>query len=45
MKGTLIAGTSIALLTGAHLEGRALNQGPAAEAITLDTCTIVVPSP
>lgn len=45
MKGTLLAGTSIALLTGAHLEGRALNHGPAAAAITLDACTIVVPSP
>jgi len=44
MKGTLIAGTSISLLTGAHLEGRALNQGTAAEAVTLDACTIVVPS-
>ena len=45
MKGTLIAGTSISLLTGANLEGRALNQGAAAEAITLDSCTIAVPSP
>ena len=45
MKGTLIAGTSLSLLTGASLEGRALNQGAAAEAITLDSCTIVVPSP
>jgi hypothetical protein len=45
MKGTLIAGTSISLLTGANLEGRALNQGAAAEAITLDACTITVPSP
>jgi hypothetical protein len=45
MKGTIIAGTSISLLTGAHLEGRALNHGPAAEAVTLDACTIVVPSP
>lgn len=45
MKGTLIAGTAISLLTGANLEGRALNQGAAAEAITLDACTITVPSP
>lgn len=45
MKGTLIAGTAISLLTGANLEGRALNQGAAAEAITLDSCTITVPSP
>lgn len=45
MKGTLIAGTAISLLTGANLEGRALNQGAAAEAITLDSCTIVVPAP
>ena len=45
MKGTIIAGTSISLLTGSNLEGRALNQGAAAEAITLDSCTITVPSP
>ena len=45
MKGTLIAGTAISLLTGAELEGRALNQGPAAAAITLDTSTIVLPDP
>lgn len=45
MKGTLIAGTSISLLTGASLEGRALNQGAAAEAITLDSSIITVPSP
>ena len=45
MKGTLLAGTSISLQTGANLEGRALNQGPAAEAITLDSCTITVPLP
>ncbi len=45
MKGTLIAGTAISLLTGANLEGRALNQGAAAAAITLDSCTITVPSP
>ena len=45
MKGTLIAGTSISLLTGASLEGRALNQGASAEAITLDQAAITVPSP
>jgi hypothetical protein len=45
MKGTLIAGTSVSILTSANLEGRAINHGPAAEAITLDACTIVVPSP
>lgn len=45
MKGTMIAGTSISLLSGANLEGRALNQGAAAEAITLDSCTITVPAP
>ena len=45
MKGTLIAGTSISLLTGANLEGRALNQGAAAEAITLDQATITLPLP
>lgn len=45
MKGTLIAGSSLSLLTGADLEGRALNQGAAAEAITLDSSTITVPAP
>lgn len=45
MKGTLIAGTAITLQTGANLEGRALNQGASAAAITLDSCTITVPSP
>ena len=45
MKGNLIAGTAISLLTGANLEGRALNQGAAAAAITLDSNTITVPSP
>lgn len=44
MKGTIIAGTSISLLTGSNLEGRALNQGASAEAITLDSCTITVPT-
>jgi hypothetical protein len=45
MKGTMIAGTSISLLTGANLEGRALNQGAAAESITLDQATITLPLP
>ena len=45
MKGTLLAGTAISLQTGANLEGRALNQGAAAAAITLDSCTITVPTP
>lgn len=45
MQGSMIAGSSLSLLTGANLEGRALNQGPAAEAVTLDAATITVPSP
>jgi len=45
MKGTLLAGTAISLLTSANLEGRALNQGTLAEAITLDKNVITVPSP
>jgi hypothetical protein len=45
MKGTLIAGTAISLLNGADLSGRALNQGPAAAAITLDASTVVIPRP
>ena len=45
MKGTLIAGTALSLLTGANLEGRAISQGPAATAVTLDTSTITIPSP
>lgn len=45
MKGTLIAGTAISILTGANLEGRALNQGTAAAAVSLDSCSITVPSP
>jgi hypothetical protein len=45
MKGTILAGTSISLLTGVTLDGRVINQGTAAEAITLDACTIVVPAP
>jgi hypothetical protein len=44
MKGTLLAGTAITLLTHANLEGRALNQGSVAEAITLDKSTITVPA-
>jgi hypothetical protein len=45
MKGTLVAGTAITLQTGANLEGRALNQGAAAAAISCDSCTITVPTP
>jgi hypothetical protein len=45
MKGTIIAGTAVSLLTGANLEGRALNQGPAAAAITLQSSTILLPTP
>jgi hypothetical protein len=45
MKGSLLAGTAISLLTGANLEGRALNQGPSAAAITLDSSTITLPRP
>lgn len=45
MKGSLLASTAITLQTGAQLEGRALNQGAAAAAITCDACTITVPSP
>lgn len=45
MKGTLLAGTGISLLTGSNLEGRAINQGPAAAAITLDQATITLPLP
>ena len=43
MKGTLIASTSISLLTGARLDGRALIQRAAAGQISLDQNTIVVP--
>jgi hypothetical protein len=43
MKGTLIAGTSISLLTGARLDGRALIQGAAAGQVSLDQGTIVRP--
>jgi hypothetical protein len=45
IKGSLLASTAITLQTGAQLEGRALNQGAAAAAITCDACTITVPSP
>ncbi|MDO8528052.1 MAG: Ig-like domain-containing protein [Deltaproteobacteria bacterium] len=45
MKGTFIAGTALTLQTGANLEGRALNQGASAAAISLDASTITVPSP
>ena len=43
MKGTVLAGTAISLQTGVNLVGRVLNQGAAAAAITLDSCTITVP--
>ena len=43
MKGTLIAGTAISLLTGARLDGRALIQGTSAAQISLDRNTIVKP--
>jgi hypothetical protein len=43
MKGTLIAGTSISLLTGARLDGRILIQGATAGAVTLDSNIIVLP--
>ncbi|MCF7824937.1 MAG: ice-binding family protein [Candidatus Marinimicrobia bacterium] len=43
MKGTLIASTSISMLTGARLDGRALIQGAAAGQISLDQNTVVLP--
>ncbi len=43
MKGTIIASTSISLLTGARLDGRALIQGPAAGQVSLDQNIIVKP--
>ncbi|MBE2279283.1 MAG: Ig-like domain-containing protein [Ignavibacteriaceae bacterium] len=43
MKGTLIAGTSISLLTGSRLDGRALIQGAAAGQISLDASIVVRP--
>lgn len=45
MKGSMLASTAITLETGAQLEGRALNQGAAAAAITCDACTITLPHP
>ncbi len=42
-KGTIIASTSISLLTGARLDGRALIQGPAAGQVSLDKVIIVRP--
>ena len=44
MKGSMLAGTAITLQTGANLQGRALNQGSAAAAITCDACTISLPT-
>lgn len=43
MKGTMIAGSSISLLTGARLDGRALIQGAAAEQVSLDQNIVVKP--
>jgi hypothetical protein len=43
MKGTLIASSSISLLVGARLDGRALIQGAAAGQVSLDQSTIVKP--
>jgi hypothetical protein len=43
MKGTMIAGTSISLLTGATLDGRALIQGATAGNVVLQKATIVLP--
>ncbi|MCX6145104.1 MAG: Ig-like domain-containing protein [Ignavibacteriales bacterium] len=43
MKGTIIASTSISLLTGARLDGRALIQGPAAGQVSLDHSIIIKP--
>ena len=43
MKGTIIASTSISMLTGAILEGRVLIQGAAAGQVSLDQSTIVLP--
>lgn len=44
MKGTLLASTSISLLTGARLDGRALIQGAASGQISLDQNIIVIPN-
>jgi len=41
MKGTLIASTSISLLTRARLDGQAMVQGAAAGQVSLDQATIV----
>lgn len=43
MKGNLIASSSISMLTGARLDGRALIQGAAAAQISLDRNTVVKP--
>lgn len=43
MKGNLIASTSISLLTGARLDGRALVQGASAGQISMDQNIIVKP--
>ena len=43
MKGTIIASTSISLLTGSTLEGRAIIQSAAAGMVSLDQSTIVLP--
>jgi len=43
MKGTIIASTSISLLTGARLDGRALIQSAAAGQVSLDQNIIVLP--
>lgn len=43
MKGTIIASTSISLLTGARLDGRALIQSAAAGQVSLDQNIIVRP--
>lgn len=45
MKGSMLAGTAITLQTGANLQGRALNQGAAAAAVSCDACTITLPTP
>jgi hypothetical protein len=43
MKGTIISNTSISLLTGARLDGRALIQSASAGQVSLDQSTIVLP--
>jgi hypothetical protein len=45
MQGSLLAGTAITFDEGARLEGRAINQGSGAEAITLSGNVITVPDP